>query len=333
MRDFERKLRLTAALLGAGTCKELARAFRRANPATTFDPERAAKWLQGRAHPRDRTLYEDWATLLDLDRPLAWLLDCELPAFAEAVGARHGVDGPTLARGADSFGQRGRTLKVPAGSPAAGAPFLCGTYLCYRQAFSPYFRGRVLRATLAVEGTTTGGEPLLARYRERLPTGTVEAAGAAVAAGRSLFVDLVSPVAESERAFLSLFMPQPPASCLAGLYCGATLIGPCPEPSCSRVLAVRVQPDRAAAAESTNRYLEEAESVADDLAAHGLAVANRAHLDGRITGFLRGGRGGGLDQVEVATFGELGEIFDRAWIGSQRPGRTPAVPGVGAAGA
>ena len=33
--------------------KDLAGAFRRVNPATSFDLDRAHKWLQGRAQPRD----------------------------------------------------------------------------------------------------------------------------------------------------------------------------------------------------------------------------------------------------------------------------------------
>ncbi len=58
-RDIDRKLRVTAALLGAATCKDLGVAFRNVNPATTFDVSRAHKWLQGRARPRDARLYAD----------------------------------------------------------------------------------------------------------------------------------------------------------------------------------------------------------------------------------------------------------------------------------
>ena len=68
--DIDRKLWLTAALVGAATRKELAAAFRGVNPATAFDLERAHKWLQGRAQPRERRVYEDWALLVDLG--VAW---------------------------------------------------------------------------------------------------------------------------------------------------------------------------------------------------------------------------------------------------------------------
>src|SRR4030095_10089810 len=60
-REIDRKLRLTAAFLGAATRKDLARAFHRVNAATPFDVERAHKWLQGRATPREPQVYEDWA--------------------------------------------------------------------------------------------------------------------------------------------------------------------------------------------------------------------------------------------------------------------------------
>lgn len=40
VREFERKLRLTAALIGANTRKDLARAFQRVNRATSFDIDR-----------------------------------------------------------------------------------------------------------------------------------------------------------------------------------------------------------------------------------------------------------------------------------------------------
>jgi hypothetical protein len=74
--DIDRKLRVTAAFLGAVTAKDLAAAFRRANPVTSFDVERAHKWIQGRARPRESRLYEDWAKVVDLDRPGAWIADC-----------------------------------------------------------------------------------------------------------------------------------------------------------------------------------------------------------------------------------------------------------------
>ena len=52
IRDFAMKLRLAAVVLGCTSRKELAAAFREVNPDTTFDVERADKWLSGKALPR-----------------------------------------------------------------------------------------------------------------------------------------------------------------------------------------------------------------------------------------------------------------------------------------
>ena len=72
-RDIDRKLRVTATLLGVVTCKVPAAAFRRVNPMTSCDVERAHKWIQGRARPREFRLYEDWTRVLDLERSGAWI--------------------------------------------------------------------------------------------------------------------------------------------------------------------------------------------------------------------------------------------------------------------
>lgn len=310
VRDFERKLRLTAAALGAMTLKDLARAFRRANPATGFSPERAAKWLQGRAHPREQTIYEDWATVLGLKRPVAWLCGCELESFLEALSARHDVAPGILRARAEAFG-RARSVT----SRARHHP-LCGAFASYRHAFSPYFRGRVLRGALTVEPAANGGE-LVGHYAEALPTGPVRLSGPVAQNGRTLFIDLAAVTDEGYhlRAFFSLFAPTPPASLLVGLHCGATLIGTVPEPSCSRLLLVRVPTTAAAAVERSNRYLEPAESLACDLAALGLAVPDpAAELDDRLDTMLRGGSGGGLDQIEAAAYTALASVVDRIWL-------------------
>ena len=314
VREFERKLRLTAALIGANTRKDLARAFERVNRATTFDIDRAAKWLQGRAHPRDLSLYQDWAAILGLDRPLAWLLECELPQFLDELSRRHSVDALLLARRANGFGRARRP--PPLATPPASA-FLCGVFACYRPAFSPYFRGRLIRSSLAVSAGIKG--ELQARYSELLPTGPDHAAGPVTGDGRSLFIDLVSPLVVGDRAFLSLFKPQSPASCLAGLYSSATLIGPNAEPSCARLLAVRAPGEQAAALESTNRYLEPGESIANDLARHGVLARPDGALDARLAAFLRGRHEPGIEQVDAASYAELVDLFDRNWLASRSP--------------
>lgn len=312
MREFDRKLRLTAALVGATTAKDLARAFHRVNPSTSFDVGRAAKWLQGRAHPREQALYDDWASILGLDQPLAWLLESELDVFTTALSSRHGVPADVLAGRAAAFGGRGQAVHPVAGTPA-GPAYLCGSYVCYRHAFSPYYQGRVLRASLSIEAGRS--RDLTARYQESLPTGPVRTVGTAAAAGGSLFIDVVSPSTRNERVFVSLFMPQPPASCLAGIYCSTTLISPHAQPAASRILAIRVPIGRAAV-DDRNRYLEAGESIAGDLAACGMQIADLNALERMLNRFLRGSPGGGVDQIATADHDELVAMFDRVWIAS-----------------
>ena len=88
-RGLAAKLRITAALLGCATRKELCARFRSVNPATEFDLERSYKWLQGRALPRSA-----------------------LPARAEAFRC-------ILAR---SLTHRARTLLLESGPSACSIP-------------------------------------------------------------------------------------------------------------------------------------------------------------------------------------------------------------------
>lgn len=312
MRDFNRKLRLTAALLGASTCKDLARAFHRVNPSTSFEIGRAAKWLQGRAHPREPELYQDWATILGVEEPLAWLLECEADAFTTMLSKRHGVAADVLEKRAAAFGRRGQ-IERPAAESSAVSTYLCGSYICYRHAFSPYYRGRILRSSLNVD--LARGRELVACYEEALPIGPIRAVGGVSAAGRALYIDVVTATGRNERAFVSLFMPQPPASCLAGIYCGTTMIGPHAQPAASRILAIRV-PAGSGVADGRDCYLEEGQSIARDLIGRGMRIDGPDELDRVLHRFLRESRGGGIDQIDAADHDGLVAVFDRIWIAS-----------------
>src|SRR5690349_2437186 len=121
--ELAQKLRLTAAVLGCGALKDLAREFRRVNAATAFDIEPAYKWLQGRSAPRSPQVYADWAALLDLGHPADWLRRCTVEMLAEAICARHSIDRASLSLAASRFG-RGSI-----GNDGTES-YLCGTYAC-----------------------------------------------------------------------------------------------------------------------------------------------------------------------------------------------------------
>jgi hypothetical protein len=303
-RDIDRKLRLTAALLGAVTRKDLAAAFRRANPATPFDVDRAHKWLQGRARPREPQLYEDWAKLLDLGQPGQWIAECDSEAFLDAICTRHQRDRDALRR------QIGGPA-APAGPQQERGPALAGTYACYSHAWSPYFRGRVIRGELSITAATAG-QRLSVTAAEALPTGRLQLDGFATLDKRALHIDVREAAGQLEFAFC-LFRPAPPVSLLAGFMCGATVIGPEVQLSVTRIAMVRL-PGASPKLRQTDAYLAPQASVARDLATLGMPVAEPALVDQHLTAFLSGGEGGGVDQIASAAYLALAELLDRSWL-------------------
>jgi len=305
-REIDRKLRLTAALLGAVTRKDLAAAFRRANPATPFDVDRAHKWLQGRARPREPQVYEDWAKLLDLGRSGQWIAECDSEAFLDAICARHQRDRHTLAHLLEG-------PAAPTGQQQERGPPLAGIYACYSHAWSPYFRGRLIRGELSITVAPTP-QRLSASYAEALPTGHLQLDGFVTSNKRALHIDVREASGEAQFAFC-LFRPAPPVSVLAGFMCGATVIGPEVQLSVTRIAMVRL-PGASPRLREADAYLAPQASVARDLAALGMSVAEPALVDQRMATFLGGGAGGGLDLIASDAYRALAELLDRNWLGS-----------------
>jgi hypothetical protein len=304
-RDIDRKLRVTAALLGAVTAKDLAAAFRRANPATSFDVERAHKWIQGRARPRELRLYEDWVKVVDLDRPGAWIADCELDEFIGVICARHNCDRGMLERRLES------SRRSTAGQRQERDLSFTGTYACYSHAWSPYFRGQLIRGEFSI-AQRPGSQGLLACYSERLPTSRLHLEGPLAVTGRAMHLDLRETDGNAHMLFC-LFSPTPPASVLAGLMCGATIIDPDAQPSVTRMVMVRL-PGPSMRLRSADAYLPPQASVAGDLASLGLPIPNLAAVDHGVGGFLAGGQGGGLDQVAPPSYRALIDLFNPIWL-------------------
>jgi hypothetical protein len=315
--EIDRKLCLTAALLGAASRKELAAAFRRVNPATPFDLERAHKWLQGRALPRDRRVYEDWARLVDVGEGAEWVATCGAEDFLERLCQHHGLARETLLGRAARFAGAAAAGRGPANGRA---PELAGTYLCYSHAWSHYFRGRLIRGALTI-AAGPGPQRLLATYREALPTGQVEAQGAAMLSERALWLDLREPRGGIQVA-LWLFPPTPPASVLGGFMTGTTFIGPEPRPSVSRIVMIRLPVGEPRPERRDGAYLPPGASLAADIAAAGVQVAAPETVDEALAAFLSGGAGGGLDQISWSAYRALVELFDRWWLdGTEEAGR------------
>ncbi len=314
VREFDRKLCLTAAALGCTTCKELAAAFRQVNERTSFGVERAYKWLQGRAQPRERALYDDWMALLDLGRSETWLADCSAETFLETLCARRQLPQELVLRRAETFAGGA----VPGlGEPHIGGDrYLCGVFATYSHAWSPYFAGRIIRGTLRVSAPLTRGR-LVADYSESLPTARVHVRGPALLSGRSLYL-LLREQGSDVPLFFTLFRPAPPGSVLAGLISGATFVGHDPRPSVSRILMIR-QPGEAGP--QNERYMDAGKSIAADLRTLGLGIADPEEVDARVGSFLRSATGTGLDQALAEDYGGLVALFDRLAIGTRTTGQ------------
>ena len=301
--SIDRKLCFTAAALGTASRKELAAAFRRVNPATSFDLERAHKWLQGRARPRDAGLYEDWARLLDLGRSGAWIAACSLDEFVAELGV-HGPCAPHLLR------ERAEAFAGGSGHEPGQASELAGLYVCYSHAWSPYFRGRIIRGLLSI-ALSPAPRRLIGTYTEHLPTGPSVTEGPLVLAERAIHLDLRTP--GGAHLLFCLFPASAPASLLAGLMCGATLIGPEAQPSVTRIVMIRL-PGGAGAVDVADAYLPEGSLVAADLARLGLALDEPDRVELVLSRFLRDGAAGGLDQIPVDAYRVLVDLFDRQWL-------------------
>ncbi|MBM1172684.1 hypothetical protein [Microvirga arabica] len=301
-RDIDRKLRATAAVLGLITRKDLAAAFRRVNAATTFDLERAHKWLQGRSSPRDARLYQDWTRVLDIDQSAEWIANCEFDAFLEVVARRYNVDRDALSR------QGTPTHSGRSGGANDAYSNLAGTYVCYSNSWSPYFRGHMIRGALTVADAAT---PQVV-YSEVLPTGQLQVSGTLSLGNRAMHMTLREASGDAQFLFC-LFPPTAPVRVLGGLMCGATLIGPDSSPSVTRIIMIRL-PATSDHLHSANAYLPKAGSFAQDLASLGLPVSSAQLVDERLSEFLCSGDGKGLDQPSTATYRAIVELFDREWL-------------------
>jgi hypothetical protein len=296
--DLAEKLRLTAAALGCATRKDLCAWFRRVNPQTRVDLDRLGKWMQGRAAPRDGSVYQDWARLIDTGHSAAWVRSCSPEAFRTELVITLGVDVAALA---------GDLAEGRAERPGA---HLAGAYACYSPAWSPYFAGRILRGSMIV--APGHRQAMSAVYAETLLGATVRFRGEVLLSAGCLHLPLREE-ASGLPLFLSLFLPGRPASALCGMMAGSTLVGPEQRPSSCRIVAVRVP--REAPLLGTDRYLEPDEGIGADLAALGLppaAARAAAELAERL---LTEAGSAAFSLIPLASQSSLEATLDPLWLG------------------
>lgn len=301
--DLAAKLRMTAAVLGCTTRKDLCARFRKVNPDTQFDLERANKWMQGRALPRNPQIYADWARVLGTERDPDWLARCPLDAFAAELVFLFNADPAAL-----------RQLAQSAAAPDAAAGFsLYAHYACYSWAWSPYYRGHVIRGALELRRAARGHAE--AEYRERLLGRTVAFSGEALVARNTVHIALHGPD-EVSPLFLSLLTAGAPGSVLCGILSGATAVGPQPLPSATRFVAARVAEDPS----GSNRYLlPENGALGADLAALLGGCEGDAELDRRLRAALGAGTDReGADQLAFDAQMGLAALLDPLWLEAAR---------------
>lgn len=302
--ELPAKLLLTQELLGCSSRKELCARFRDFNPHTEFDLERSHKWLQGRAKPRSARVYEDWARLLGTDRAPSWLVACTLEAFVDEVCRIFAADPGDLKRRAGILGQRSGS------GQRAGTPvhYVCGDYAAYSHAWSPYFRDQLIRGSILIEPGR--GNRFAARYREVLPSGPVELTGPANLVGRVLHLEL-HEAGSGAPLFVSVFLSGRPASVLPGVASGATLAGPDPLPSATRIVLIRVPDGIGASLERSNQYLApEAAAIRANFAAAGIRPADPQGAAVELRSFLQGDDRRGVTHVSQAAHARLAGAFD-----------------------
>jgi hypothetical protein len=275
--DIPAKLRATMAALGCHTRKELVARFRTSNPRSACDIEPLHKWMQGRATPRLAGFYDEWAALIGLARPGAWIATCTLETFLAETTACSGFDDSTLRRSA--------APKPARLGPAAqthgllgGLASLCGTYLCWSRATSPHYPNHIIRGLLQLAPDRDAS--LRANYSEHLPSGEIVMEGRAAISGRTLNIEMGHPDSGLTMVIVA-HVPGPPVSVLCGLSVGASALASEALPSAEAILAVRAT--MAGSANVPNGYMRICQSaLSADLAAIGImgpasdAVAARA---------------------------------------------------------
>ncbi len=308
--EFALKLRLTAAALGCNSYKDLCARFQAINPATYFDLERAHKWLQGHALPRASQVYEDWAKVIGTERPGAWLARCPIADFLAEICARREINAETLLERAGAPAVEG-TEAAARGRTAQ--PYLAGNFACYSLAWSPYYKGQIIRGSLLIN-LGQRGNALVARYEEMLLGGPIRFEGEVHFSARTLHLVLRLTGGKSPLsiALMTLLLPGRPASVMLGMMSGASFVGPDPQPCAARVALIRVPRD----ASHSNGYLAPvADALAENLLTLGLPFDDPWQAGELLGEFLRRGATGGLTQVTAHEQARLASVFDKGYLG------------------
>lgn len=290
------KLRMILRVTGCGSQKELYAKLKNINPRTGYDPERAYKWFQGRATPRNHSVYDDLARLLGLNVGGDVLRTCSYKVFHDLLAERYGAELPYFV----NVGQtEPKSLESNARAVEPSVPdYLVGRYLSMSRAWSPHRPGCLIWGItnlLRLSGSGLGIE-----YVECLPRGDLTVAGPMRRVGRNLITTLVG-LQEEVVIQLSYAMPPPPGIVLVGTMSGSALHDAEMRLIACRVLSLRLPGDADVIASGPDCYLDmSAEDVARQLVFSGFTATEASDLAPDILDFVLADGGNGLIDVPIS---------------------------------
>ena len=260
---FDQKLALLMRVLGTVTHKQLYVRLKEINPETGYRPELAYKWTNGVASPRDPSVYDDLATLLDLNdggHPVSGsvLRACTYEVFRGLMVARYSTKVPSdeieptrvvnarrpkaQRRDPEYAGPEAQSgpedqIETPSDIASANAlpGYIAGAYFVLSGAWSTLQRRYVLCGELIIRARADG--TWMASYLERLPGGDLVMTGQIFRIGRSLQVTLVNTAFENVLA-MTFLLPHAPGAVLSGIMSGTALHDTDMRPSAGRVLCI-----------------------------------------------------------------------------------------------
>tara|TARA_E500000318_G_scaffold1962_1_gene2601 strand:+ start:11309 stop:12463 length:1155 start_codon:yes stop_codon:yes gene_type:complete len=254
---FDQKLALLMRVLSIVTHKQLYVRLKEINPETGYRPELAYKWTNGAASPRDPSVYDDLATLLDLNdrgHPVSGsvLRACTYQTFRGLLVARYSTKVPNdeiepsrvvnarrpkaQHRDPEHAGPEDQ-IETPSDIASANAlpGYIAGAYFVLSGAWSTLQRRYVLCGELIIRARADG--TWMASYLERLPGGDLVMTGQIFRIGRSLQVTLVNTAFENVLA-MTFLLPHAPGAVLSGIMSGTALHDTDMRPSAGRVLCI-----------------------------------------------------------------------------------------------
>jgi hypothetical protein len=186
-----------------------------------------------------------------------------------------------------------------------------GVFATYSWAWSPYQAGRLIRGTLAIQGSRRPGR-LDVVYSEMLAAGLTRMHGSSLDNPSSLVLSLSHDQGE-QPLFFSLLRPNAPSSVLIGHLTGAALIGPQPPLCTTRIVMVRV-PAGQEEVEAGNRYMPVDQKITADLAQLGLPVAAAEPVEDALRHFLSGAVEQGVDRITSDLLTMIARLLDPLWL-------------------